>query len=134
MSTISLDPVTGNDGLGGVASIGTGVGNTTGDPIDITPKRQGQRDNRGRTMALKVTKHTLVGGKLTIYGRIKPGDDNAWAYFYDIGINTYVDWTVSDGDGVSQTVIIVMGADFRELRVDTHVTSGTMDVEITLAS
>jgi len=134
MSTITLDPVTGNDGLGGAASIGVGVGTTTGNPIDITPQRQAQRSNFERTMSLKVKSHTLVGGKLTIWGRINTGDDNGWAPFYDKGNNFYADWPIPDGNNVTTNVVIVMGADFRQLRVDTVVTSGTMDVDITLAS
>jgi hypothetical protein len=132
MPTNVLTPIPGQDS-GGTVRTATGVGTSTGDPIDISPQRPNQRDNRGRSLAVKITKASLVGGKFTIMGRLNPNDANGWSVFYDIGINFYSLFAVADGSG-TENIVLVFGADYRQLRVDTVVTSGTMDVDFTLSS
>ena len=132
MPTNILAPIAGQDS-GGTVRTATGVGTSTGDPIDISPQRPNQRDNRGRSMSVKITKASLVGGKFAIMGRLNPNDANGWSVFYDWGVNFYSAFNVADGTGV-ENFVIVFGADYRQLRIDTVVTSGTMDVDFTLSS
>lgn len=132
MSTVILTPLSGQDS-GGTARTSTGVGTSTGDPIDISPQHPSQRDNRGRSMSVKITKHSLIGGKFAIWGRLDPTDANGWSVFYDWGVNFYSAFNVADGSNI-ENFVVVFGADYRQLRVDTVVISGTMDVDFTLSS
>lgn len=128
---IVLTQIVGYDELAGDYEVGTAVASATGATVDIQDQKGAVRDNRGRTGAIRIVGNTLVTGTISVYGRINPSDSLGWVLIHDLLTAA----AISSKSVVNGTVVpFVLGADYRELRIDSTVVSGTMDIKLTMGT
>lgn len=128
---INLTPIVGHDEISGSAAAGTGVGTATGAAIEIRDAKGGPRDNRGRTISIRVVGYSLNTGTISLLGRVNPVDDTGWAPLFDLLTGAVV---TSKAVVNGSVVVVVLGADYREMRVDSSVASGTMDLIVAMGT
>lgn len=137
---LELAKIPGYPTLGGAVTEATAAGAGEGTPIAIGdaapsgPSAPVPRDNSGRTVCFTFTRDTLVGGKHTVYGRVNPTNDDAWLPILDLLTGApVVDIAIEDGTG-AVSFIYKLAADYRELRCDKDMDSGTVDCDFAMGS
>ena len=122
--TPAASPVIAADGSMEVA---LGQGTATGTPFQVP--NSGNRNNRGRSIAVKIKGHALTTPVMSAFGRINRLDDEGWTpVLDDVTSNSAAINPPSNDDTICST--FVLGADYADLRIDSTVVSGTMDIYV----
>jgi hypothetical protein len=134
MATLQLIPISGQDSGGAVRAL-TGVTDASSDPINVSRLKPNQRDNRGRSLFVKITRHTVTGAEINIWGRHDTTDPYGWVPFFDLNRNAEITaFAVGDVGINPQTFGFVFGHDYREIYVESQADTGTVDYDVTIGS
>jgi hypothetical protein len=118
--------------------MGSGRVISAGDPVALDLDGLPRRDNAGRTIAIKFTRHTSANFVFTLLSRLDPNDDDLWVPAVD-AFNADIAGAIPDGDGVV-VMPFRLGFDAAEIRVDLDhgvaggSVTGTVDVALVIGT